>query len=219
MKKFLSIMLLAFAAQAQASVVVGSNDSSSCYPFGCFASSGGIVFQQIYDSSAFSNALDFNNIGFFLSSDGIMDNATYTISFSTTSNSVLGLDTDYFNNIGPDNTIFGIYSLGGPATSVLSLAGNMFHYDPLMGNLLMQVVVDFVNDSGDFPSFQADYSGMLTSVLVADSWGAYNDIGALVTQFDFIDTKVNIPEPGGIWLFGLGLAVLGLTRRRKRQLS
>lgn len=212
MKRFLVFMVAAFmVAQAQASTVVGSYDSSNCYPFSCFASNGGIVFQQVYDSSAFSDAFDFNNVSFFLASDGIMDSATYTISFSTTNNPVLGLDEDYSNNIGTDSVVFGTYSLSGSMPSVLSLAGNMFHYDPLMGNLLMHVVVDFVDGSGNFPSFWADYSGMLTSILVVDSWGPYNDIGALVTQFEL--TEASIPEPNGIWL--LGLALLGVVCHRK----
>ncbi|MDR1994821.1 MAG: PEP-CTERM sorting domain-containing protein [Azonexus sp.] len=205
-------MILVFvAAQAQASIVVGSHNGPSCYPFSCFASDGGIVFQQVYDSSAFSEAFDFNNVSFFLWSDGIMDSATYTISFSTTSNPVLGLDADYSNNIGADNVFFGTYSLSGSMPSVLSLAGNMFHYDPLMGNLLMHVVVDFVDSSGNFPMFWADYFGVSTSILVVDSWGTDNTIGALVTQFGLTETAV--PEPNGIWL--LGLALLGVVCHRK----
>lgn len=211
------VVLLGLAGSAQADVIVGSYDGGNCYPFSCGASDGVTTYQQIYSADAFSGVLTFNAISFFLDEDegpGLMDSATYTVSFSTTSKAVDGLDTEFANNIGGDSAVFGVFSLSGVMPSILTLTGNAFTYDPTQGNLLMTVEISGLTEANPYESFfQADYTGEVTQRLYAYDGEATGEVatGALVTEFH------PVPEPSSVVLGLIGLALLPAGRLVRRR--
>jgi hypothetical protein len=211
---------MSFAGTAQA-VTIGTANDVNCYPFSCAASDGRTVYQQVYSSSGFSGATSFNTISFFdskFTQNGLMDSATYKVSFSTTPKAVNVLDLNYLNNIGADESLFGTFTLSGVLPSVLSLSGNQFNYDPNAGNLLMTVLISNLTESHGYQSFfQADRTGSVTSRLFgSNSFYAQDRIG-LVTQFSNSAKPVPVPAilPGAI-LAGL---YFGRKAMRRKQTS
>lgn len=211
--------MLASAGSAKA-VIIGSNDGGNCYPFSCFASDdiGGTTYQQVYAASEFSGPLLISSISVFLNSAGEMDDANYTITLSTTSAAVGGLDPTWANNIGGDATVFGTYTVSGSMPAVLTFTGTPFAYDPGMGNLLMQVDVNFLTTAHSYESFfQADYTGAVTSRLWAYGGSSVGDTGtgALVTEFN---GDAVVPEPASMAIWGLGALGCALAAYRRRKL-
>lgn len=221
-----SVMALAavlpFQASA-ASVTVGSMDSGNCYPFNCNDSGTSvgpsIHYQQVYSSAAFSGPISISSIG-FQSLPGFpfeVLTGDYNISFSTTAAAVGSLDPTFANNVGGDSaTFFNATITGGLIGATYTISGTPFSYDPMNGNLLMDVQVsnqDLVPNGGGNGYFWADYTGTLTQrnyVLGGGGAGAGSDLGALVTTF-------NVPEPTqfAAVFASLGLAWAGWRRQRR----
>lgn len=207
---------------AKAGVTVGQWDSANCLPFICPSNAGNtlVVYQQVYNASAFTGVTPFNLVQFELDpmyAVGGSDDASYTVSFSTTSKPILGLDSNYLNNIGADSMTFGMYSISGGVEPKLSLWGDRFVYDPLKGNLLMTVTINSLNATlpdSLYQYFKADSVGAETSRLydTGSGSGGLNDIYGLVTEFSYV------PEPGAV-AFGVVAVcgMLGLLARKRRR--
>ncbi len=83
---------------------------------------------------------------------------TYTISLSTTSTPVDGLDPTLTDNIGPNNTVVLASSLPSVSGDVLRfLLSTPFTYDPTQGNLLINVSSADAGQPG--PNFFFDTNG------------------------------------------------------------
>lgn len=189
-------------------------NTGNCYPFGC-AYSG--EYQQFYSSSAFSSAIDINELSFFNtqynSGATSLNTGNWTIRLTTTSNS--GLSNTFASNLGADVTTVFSGNLGQSwafgNTLRISLQ-NTFAYNPSMGNLVMDVMVSGASAPGGSVYFDASSSPMLSR-----NYGSVQSSYGLVTQFTHANVNA-VPEPETYAMMLGGLALLGaVARRRKAQ--
>ena len=221
MKNFIRafVLLAAVGASAPAmasSLVIGNGTGGNCFPFGCkISGQPSSVYQQVYSAAAFgSSPLSISGVSFATTSGG-PNGGAYTLSLSTTSKSVNGLDTSIFaNNIGGDDTqVFSGTLAGQFASGVLSFAFAPFAFDPGAGNLLLNVNVSGNPDG--FPGFFLANNGSAGGVYSrAHNFGSgFSDFG-LVTTFD-VGTGVPEPASWALMIAGFGL-IGGAMRRRTR---
>jgi hypothetical protein len=213
MVRFIMSLLLSASLALAGTIVFGvHDDSDGCTPATCgafpFAS---LEYQQVYSASAFLAQSD----GAFridaIELAGIFQNASVnlTISLSTTARAVGALDSsDLASNLGPDNAVFLNYS--GPVGPVFT--GTPFYYDPAMGNLLMDIVVNSFS-VGTKPSvhvWEDKDSGVMSRAANMGGSG-FSDLEGMVTTFE----GETVPEPSSILLLtGALLAALALRRKR-----
>jgi hypothetical protein len=190
-------------------------ESGNCIPFGCAL--GITRYQEVYSRAEFSGPLEINEIDFFAFANdvfplGNLASGTFTLSLSTTSMPVGGLDNNFLNNIGADNTVFDVAVLtGGAASSVLSFLGGAFFYDPAAGNLLLDIQISGASHAGTNTYFQTPLSTVAASRLYTDPPFVSQDTGGpLVTGFVSLAT---VPEPPTFALFVLGIVGFGISRR------
>lgn len=206
------------ALPASANVTVGVPLTGNCYPFECNDSGvtigQSIDYQQIYSSTAFSGITSFNTITFFDTLfPGPVISGNYTITFSTTT-AALGAAFP----IAPlaNTATFFSGALGGPIGTSFSITGATYNYDPSMGNLVMEVVVNnqagVPNGSGN-GYFDADDSGTATTraYCLAGCGTSTNDSVGLVTEF----STVSVPEPASWAMMIVGFGLTGVAMRRR----
>lgn len=214
----LVVVLFAILSDAQAITIGLPASGGNCFPFGCSYYANPTRYQQVYASSEFSGSISIMAIQFFKYSGSNLNSGTYVLSLSTTSKAVNGLNLSNFDdNLGPDNQLFTTQVLtGGFAPAVLTFSGNTFHYDPTMGNLLLDIKISGFVKSTSSSFFQArngNAGGVFSRAHDFD--GGFNDYG-LVTEF------VPIPEPSTLLLVGsglLGFGILGRVRLSRKKLS
>jgi hypothetical protein len=188
----------------------------NCIPFGCDL--GITRYQQLYPSTAFSGPMTITQINFFQFADsrlppGDLVSATFSLSLSTTSKQIGGLDSvDMNNNVGTDAALFTVETLtGGPAGSMLSFVGQPFFYDPALDNLLLDIQLSALSHAGITAFFLAPASfGVVSRCVSIGGPACFPDDLGIVTQF----TSNAAPEPATLVLLATGLACLGFSRRR-----
>ena len=213
-KLFTVVAILALAASAQAApITIGTSTSPNCFPFGC---ASGTRYQQVYDASSFAGLFTIGGVTFFNSDDaGQFTSADYTLSLSTTSKSVNGLDTVNFDsNVGLDDTLLFSGHLSGATGTSYTFGGlGVFTYNPALGNLLVDIHLSNVGGGGGAYFDATSDSGGLFSR--AHNFGSGFDNYGLVTRFEE-GSNNSVPEPGSSLLL-LGIGLVGLRAWRKRR--
>ena len=211
----LAALVVAFGSYATAdSIRVGTlpPDVQDCLPFGC-----SLHAQFIYDASYFPVPVTITGLTFFNSvedSPDTFDPGFYTFLLSTTSATVASPSSTYADNRGGDFQIFDVESPAGPYPPSFTFFGAPFTYNPINGNLLLEV-----NKTGSdaFSGFTDYNSG--DGFLVSRVWGNDPDTGSIdrnygpVTEFELGQQAV--PEPATLTLTGLGIIGVVSWRLRK----
>lgn len=207
----LAVLVLA-ATNVHAGIIGLPSSGSNAFPFGGSISADPTRYQQVYSSTAFSGPIDIGTVQFFRETvGGDLASGTFTLSFSTTAVAVDALDTVNFDsNLGLDNQLFVSQVLtGGPAPSVLSFTGTAFHYDPTLGNLLLDIQVSGFSHSGVWAGFAAhngDAGGLFSRA---------HDFDSGFEGYGLVTDVIPVPAPGAILLGGIGVGLVGWLRRGK----
>ena len=214
-------------APAWAALVVGapgdtSDGGGNCFPFGC-AEAWLPEYQQVYAAADFGGPGTFEIAGleFYhtIAVGGAINHGTFTISLSTTSAAVNGLDTNILsNNIGADNTVVFNGTLPALSSGVLRFSlSSPFNYNSSTGNLLLDVFsADATNpDFSMLLDARNGTAGGLFSRAMAGDNAAGTDSWGLITGFT-IRSVVPAPELSTWGMTLAGFAGIGwLARRRK----
>jgi hypothetical protein len=219
------ILCLLLAAPAMAGITVGlpaDVGTGNCYPFGCAYSE---EYQQIYNNGQFGGTITITSLEFFNTQINTgataMNSGTWTISLSTTSADWNSLSSVFANNIGPDNTLVFSGNLTQPWAFGDTLQINLstpFTYNPLNGNLLMDVVASATDGGGDIYFDTNGYNGGSFNGntflgRVYHNSGVVNNGYGLVTGFN--EPVSSTPEPSTLLTLGSGfIGLAGLARKR-----
>ncbi len=217
------------AASAQVTIgTPGAAGNGTNYPFG--HSGGWTKFQQLYSSSLFAEQLNIGSVSFFTKPNtGILQQGTFNFFFSTTSVAAVNVNTSTPSaNVTGPRQAFGTLTIAAntAAPSVLTVTGSPFLYDPLQGNLLLEV--DFTAIGGGFAiparavfDLYRDAQGeFLVSTASDRQFGVLASNGirgqGLVTRFD--EASV-VPEPAAFMLLASGFLGLAMVARRRRTVA
>ena len=127
------------------SLTLGLNTGGNSFPFaGPYDDYPGTRYQEANAATDFSGPISVTRIDFFVQAGegGDLYAATYTLSLSTVTADINSLsNTNFNNNLGPDNTVFDSVALSGAAPSELTFTGSPFNYNPADGNLLLDIQI------------------------------------------------------------------------------
>jgi PEP-CTERM motif len=213
-----AVLFLAFAAPASAtSILIGAPATGgNCFPFDCVISGPGNRYQQVYAASDFSGPFTITGVTFFdtFAPGATFTDADYTVSLSTTTKAVNGLDlANMNNNVGGDNTLLFSGHRSGATGVSFTLSGGLFLYNPASGNLLLDIQLSNIGarGSGFLDSRNGSAGGLFSRAHNFD--GGFDNFG-LVTQFEGV--VATVPEPATLTLLGTGILALAHRRRTRR---
>jgi hypothetical protein len=223
------ITLISLATAALAvPFTIGTETSTTgnAYPFGTSPSTYIARYQQAYASSEFPGEYNITSLTFFDSAhiSRTSSNGSFDIFLSTSANAVGSLSTSFAANVGSDNQFFGSFAITGGITQVpgnpLIFTGAPFAYDPLNGDLLMDVWLTVPPTLGGIAMFAADNSNasiqrIYGTVGTDTTTGGNNPLNyGLVTRFG--DAASVVPVPGGFILVVIGIAASRHITRSRR---
>ncbi|WP_174274345.1 PEPxxWA-CTERM sorting domain-containing protein [Sphingomonas bacterium] len=185
----------------------GSTSLSDC-TLGCTT-----VFQSVYAASAFGSApVSVNSISFYLGQTGTISD-TYTFTLSTSKNSVGNLSANAASNLGNDAATFyvGVPSVSSSGSWV-SFAGTPFTYNPLLGDLLVQITHPNGNDQL-YSSYNSNTNEQRDFVLFGNAY-VENPGYEINTKFEV--SAAAVPEPASWAMMVGGFGLMGAAMRRKK---
>jgi hypothetical protein len=175
----------------------------------------------VYSSAAFgTNDILIDELTFYLAPIGgnggtVPNNATFTVSLSTTTAAVGGLSIVASNNLGPNNTVVftGLLPALSNTGELNLLFSTPFSYDPTAGNLLLNVTSSNGTE-GNLYLLAQESSGLMSRLF----GGFSTDYYGLVTDFGTVTDAV--PEPSTWAMMILGFCGLGfMAYRRKNSMT
>jgi hypothetical protein len=176
-------------------------------------STPGTRYQQAYSSSNFAalGTIDISSVGFLDGNGGYFTPGTYTLSFSTIHAGIDDLsNTQFDSNLGLDNAFFTSATLSGSPPSNLVFTGSSFRYDPLAGNLLLDIQISQSGPQSLVPPATYRIDNQASGVFSRYQDFAGGTVGmGLVTQFGYMV----VPEPAPLLMVLAGFCLLA-TRRR-----
>lgn len=195
----------------------------NAFPFSTLPSYYGYAntrYQQVYGASAFGGGpIDISALVFYASgnTDAPLLAGTFDVYLSVTDRGVNEISGNAFDaNLGFDTRLFATLSGGTVVTDgKLVINGSPFHYDPALGNLLLDLRFAGVPNGHSGPFFAALAGGSGPLAMPFSRWhdfGSGYDNQGLVTGF-----RSNVAEPGTLVLLCAGLAGLGLGLRAERR--
>lgn len=207
---------LSLSISAEAATTVGSPTVGNLIPFSTPVVTGITTYQQLYSATAFAGMTAIDTVSFDLDRGDTLATVDLDISFYLSPMAIGGLSTTAADNLGASLSNFGSFSIGGAAPSVLSFNGPGFNYNPLDGNLIMQI-----NLSNALADGNAFYFRDVTNSPVVDRYfggetGSVSGTG-LVTTFSSVGGAVPEPATWAFMIFGFGAVGGALRSNRRRQ--
>ena len=208
--------------------IIGENDNGSpnCLPFGCAGSLSVTRVQHQYAASAFTGPLEISRFSFFCTNSfcdptSAFGTQAFTVRLATSTRAMGSLTSDLDANVGADAVTFvssgvatGTYGTG------FTITGPGFAYDPSAGNLLLDVFIGSGFDGVGLQFLNAGFSSDVDRISQFNGgtssnpgYGLQIGINIDTGNYPFANT---VPEPGSLFLFSIGAAMLALRRRRVR---
>ena len=221
-----SVAFISIAAYA-GDVTIGTRTNiSNVVPFATLptATTPGSRYQQAYSANGFTaiGAIQITGLTFIGGNGGSFRPGTYTLSLSTITNGIDSLSNSAFDsNLGGNNTFFESVYLSGAAPANLTFTGDVFSYDPSMGNLLLDIAI---SPAGPQPSGRiASYSSDTPSAFGSGVFSRYDNFTSgnigygLVTIFHYdpvISSPAPVPEPSSLFLLASAAVVSRVVRKK-----
>jgi len=210
MKKFVCALALLFAGTANAGVISigsGSTSTNDC-TIGCMA-----IYQQAYDSSYFgSSPVTLDSLSLY---GGAGYSGTYDVFIGYMNGDYSTITTNFSSNFASGSTLVDSINLATDIVGNVLTIDLGFVYDSNLGDLLIEFNRTSASSSGSFAA--SSVYNWSRAYEWSPEWGVDRRFAhsGYALNSSFITSSEAVPTPATLALFGLGLAGLGFSRKKK----